>query len=69
MFYKFLKKLGCWPTDDFNKGLPWLGDATNPRTGLVGYKGEWTDEDLALYFGITPEEQKVIEETMEKYNK
>ena len=67
MFYKFLKKLGCWPTDDFNKGLPFLGDAINPRTGLKGYTSEWTDEDLMLYFGITYEEQKVIEETMEKY--
>ena len=46
--------------------LPWLGDAINPRTGLKGYQGEWTDEDLALYFNITPEEQKVIEETMKR---
>ena len=47
--------------------LPWLGDAINPRTGMKGYTGEWTDEDLVLYFGITPEEQKTIEKTMEKY--
>ena len=45
----------------------WLGDAINPRTGLKGYTSEWTDEDLALYFNITPEEQKVIEETIDKY--
>ena len=45
----------------------WLGDAINPRTGLKGYTGEWTDDDLVLYFGITPEEQKVIEETIDKY--
>ena len=47
--------------------LPWLGDAINPRTGLKGYTGEWTDEDLVLYFGITPEEQKTIEKTIAKY--
>ena len=47
--------------------LPWLGDAINPRTGLKGYQSEWTNEDIMLYFGITPEEQKVIEETMKKY--
>ena len=47
--------------------LPWLGDAINPRTGLNGYQGEWTDDDLYKFFNITPEEQKVIEETMEKY--
>ena len=47
--------------------LPWLGDAINPRTGLKGYTGEWTDEDLYKYFNITPEEQKVIEDMMAKY--
>ena len=46
---------------------PWMGDAINPRTGLKGYTGEWTDSDFYTFFGITPEEQKVIEETMEKY--
>ena len=45
----------------------WLADAINPRTGLKGYISEWTDDDLYKFFNITPEEQKVIEETMEKY--
>ena len=47
--------------------LPFLGEATNPRTGLKGYRGEWTDADLYQLFEITDEEQKVIEETMAKY--
>ena len=47
--------------------LPWLGDSVNPRTGKKGYTGEWTDEDLALYFNITPEEYNIIKQTMEKY--
>ena len=51
----------------FGKYFPWMGDAINPRTGLKGYQGEWTDDDLALYFNITPEEQKTIEETIDKY--
>ena len=63
--YKFM-----WSYGDINPAhLPFLGDAINPRTGKKGYTGEWTDEDLALYFGITPEEQKVIEETMKAYEK
>ena len=66
-FYKFLKKLDCYPRDDFNKGLPWLGDTINPRTGKKGYTGEWTNEDLYKFFNITPDEQKIIESTMEKY--
>jgi hypothetical protein len=50
------------------KFLPFLGDEINPRTGLRGYEGEWTDEDLYTFFNITPEEQKIIEETMAKYS-
>lgn len=47
--------------------VPNLYNAINPRTGLKGYQGEWTDDDLYKFFNITPEERKVIEETMEKY--
>ena len=51
----------------YGKYFPWLGDAINPRTGKKGYEGEWTNEDLYKLFEISSEEQKVIEETMEKY--
>ena len=47
--------------------FPFLGNAINPRTGLKGYTGEWTDDDLVLYFDITPEEYNIIKKTMEKY--
>ena len=47
--------------------LPWMGDCINPRTGKKGYESDWTDEDFYKYFGITKAEQKLIEETMEKY--
>ena len=66
-FFKFIRRLGCLASD-FNKGLPFLGDAINPRTGMKGYTGEWTDEDLYSYFKLTDDEIKIIEETMEKYN-
>ena len=48
--------------------LPFMGNAINPRTKLKGYTGEWTDDDLYKFFNITSAEQKVIEETMEKYS-
>lgn len=66
-FYKFLKFLGCYPMDDFNKGLPYMGDCVNPRTGLKGYLSEWTDDDFYQYFSITDDEKKIIEDTMAKY--
>lgn len=49
------------------KFLPWLGNVVNPRTGLKGYESEWTDDDLYKFFNITPDEQKIIEDTMAKY--
>lgn len=51
----------------YHQFLPWLGDITNPRTGLKGYQGEWTDDDLYKLFGINEDEQKIIEDTMKKY--
>lgn len=47
--------------------LPWMGDCTNPRTGLVGYEGEWLDEDFREYFGITDSEWEEIERVMKPY--
>ena len=47
--------------------VPNLYNAINPRTCLKGYASEWTDDDLYKFFNITSAEQKVIEETMEKY--
>ncbi len=44
-----------------------IDECRNPRTGKKGYESEWTNEDFYKYFGITEDEQKVIEETMEKY--
>ena len=47
--------------------LPCMIEETNPRTGLKGYEGEWTNEDFYKFFGITEEEQKYIEETMSQF--
>ena len=47
--------------------LPWMGDCINPRTGLKGYEGEWTDDDFRSYFGITDSEWEEIIETMKPY--
>ena len=47
--------------------IPVMIEETNPRTGLKGYEGEWTNEDFYQFFGITEEEQKYIEETMSQF--
>ena len=66
-FCKWLSKRFLFDQHIQLRFLPFLGDAINPRTGLKGYTSEWTDADLYKFFNITPEEQKVIEETMAKY--
>ena len=66
-FCKWLSKRFLFDQHIQLRFLPFLGDVINPHTGLKGYTGEWTDEDLYKFFNITPAEQKVIEDTMEKY--
>lgn len=65
-FFKFLKRLGCYPLDDFNKGLIYLGNAVNPRTSKLGYESDWTDEDLYRFFNLTDDEIKFIEDTIKE---
>ena len=66
-FCKWLSKRFLFDQNIQLRFLPFLGDAINPRTGKKGYEGEWTDSDFYTFFNITPAEQKIIEETMEKY--
>ena len=65
-FYKWLDTTE-WNGSENSAEVPFLGDAINPRTGLKGYKGEWTDDDFVRYFNITPDEYNIIKKTMEKY--
>lgn len=64
--YSWLDK-SEWLGSENSANAPWLGDAVNPRTGLKGYEGEWTDDDLYKLFNLTKDEIKTIEDTMKKY--
>ena len=57
MFFKFLVKMLHTNSRYVLKDYPYMEDYTQP----------WTDERFYNFFNITPEEQKIIEETMEKY--
>ena len=41
-----------------NKKILWMGNAKHPRTGEIGYKSEWTDEDFNEFFNLSDEEIK-----------
>lgn len=47
--------------------FPFMGDAVNPRTGLKGYNGEWTDNDFCKFFDITDIEWKEFLDVMRPY--
>lgn len=68
-FARFVCMMSVTDVHMHQEFLPWMGDCVNPRTGKKGYESEWTDEDFYTFFNITPEEQKIIEETMAKYAK
>ena len=41
--------------------LLWMGNAKHPRTGTIGYKDEWTNDDFYTYFKISDEDKNKIE--------
>ena len=50
---------------DDNKIL-WMGNAKHPRTSTIGYKDEWTNEDFFKFFNISKEDQKMINDFIDK---
>ena len=51
----------------------WMGNAKHPRTGTIGYKDAWTNEDFYKFFDVNKEWQNKIENFIknheENYNK
>ena len=42
----------------------WLGNLTNPRTGLIGYKSDWTNKDINDIFMLSDAEKYEMLETL-----
>lgn len=47
--------------------LPFLDNQVNPRTGLLGYESDWTDDDFKILYNITDDEWKKISDTIKPY--
>lgn len=67
IFGKFYNAFALTDVNVNEYNVIWLGDCINPRTGLKGYNGEWTDEDFCKYFDITENEWNEIVEMMKPY--
>lgn len=66
-FYKFLSYLYKFDQNLKFSRYPWLGETKNPRTGLTGYAGEWTDEDLFNIYNVGAEEGAEVKRLMERH--
>ena len=40
---------------------------TRPRTGLVGFKSDWTDNDIYKVYGFTDSEVELMESRLASY--
>ena len=58
-FCKYLRKLGCYGSGDFNGGLPFMDDYTNT----------WTTDRFCKYFNISDEAKNYIENFFIEYYK
>lgn len=58
-FCKYLRKLGCYGSGDFNGGLPFMDDYTEP----------WTTHRFCEYFGISKDTEDYIDKFFEEFYK
>ena len=59
IFCKYLRKLGCYGSGDFNGGLPFMYDYTTP----------WTTDRFCKYFNISDGAKNYIENFFIEYYK
>ena len=52
-----------------NQKILWMGNAKNPRTGEIGYKTEWLDEDFDKFFELTEDEIKMYHKYISDFEK
>lgn len=64
VFYRYIA--WCYKTSIWQQivNYPWLGNAVNPRTKIVGYAGPWEDDDIFDYFCFSQEEREKARKIM-----
>ena len=50
-----------------NNKVLWMGNAKHPKTGKVGYKSEWTDDDFNKFFNLSEDEIRIYKDFMNSY--
>ena len=65
-FVRYIENLLITDVGINNKKILWMGNAKHPRTCTIGYKDEWTNEDFFKFFNISKEDQKMINDFIDK---
>lgn len=65
--FKYYCHFFCLGANISIKSFIWLGGCVNPRTGLIGYESDWTDEDMCKYFDISDDEYSEIKKFVESF--
>ena len=65
-FVRYIENLLITDVGINDKKILWMGNAKHPRTGTTGYKDEWTNEDFFKFFNISKEDQKMINDFIDK---
>lgn len=66
-FGRYIENQIITGTNIGNTKILWMGNAKHPRTGKIGYKSEWTNEDFYKFFDVNEKWQKIIENFIKNY--
>ena len=65
-FVRYIENILISDVNIADNKILWMGNAKHPRTGTIGYKDEWTNEDFFKFFNISKEDQKMINDFIDK---
>ena len=65
-FVRYIENILINDVNIADNKILWMGNAKHPRTGTIGYKDEWTNDDFFKFFNISKEDQKMINDFIDK---
>lgn len=66
-FASYVENLLITDVNICNSKVLWMGNAKHPKTGKVGYKSEWTDDDFNKFFNLSEDEIRIYKDFMNSY--
>ena len=66
-FASYVENLLITDVNISNTKVLWMGNAKHPKTGKIGYKSEWTDDDFNKFFNLSKDEIQIYKDFMNSY--